>query len=55
MGYSVRQIKRRVIVDNVGCAGVTFKNLADVLADFASYLELLIVPAECAAVIAAPR
>ena len=53
VGYSVREIKRCVIVDNVGCAGVALERLAYVLADFAANFKLLIVSAECAAVIAA--
>ena len=55
MGYSFGEIKRRVIVDDISCAGVAFKNLADVLADFTTDFKLLIVSAECAAVVAAVR
>ena len=39
MCYALGQIERRVIVNNIGCAGVVFKNLAYVLAYLAPILN----------------
>ena len=53
MCYSVREIECSVVVDNISLAVIALEQFADVLADFARYFKLLLVSAECAAVIAA--
>ena len=55
MCYALGQIERRVIVYDISFAVVAFKNLAYVLADFATDFKLLIVPTESAAVIPTTR